>query len=173
MGHERRQVVSEDELRELIPEPLARAREKLHHRLDNVDRDFLAAARLYFVATSDAAGNLVVSPKGDPAGEIVVLDDTTIALPERSGNRRVDGLLNLLQDPHISIEFLVPGRDETLRISGTAVVLADAPYAPQMAVKGRLPLTITEVSIDDVFLHCTKAIMRSQAWVPDSWAVKC
>lgn len=169
MAHVRKQIATEDELRELIPEPLAKVREKLRHRLDNVDRDFLAAARLYFVATSDAAGNLVVSPKGDPAGEILVLDDTTIALPERTGNRRVDGLKNLLQDPHISIEFLVPGRDETLRVSGTAVVLADAPYAAQMKVKGRLPLTITEVSVDDVFLHCTKAIVRSQAWDPDSW----
>lgn len=137
--------------------------------LADVHCAFLAAARLYFVATSDVDGNLDVSPKGDPGGAVLVLDERTVALPDRPGNRRVDGLKNLLQDPHIAVEFVVPGRGDTLRINGTATVLADAEYAPLMAARGRLPVMIIEVAIDEVFFHCSKAFLRSEAWKPETW----
>ncbi|CAM3885665.1 MSMEG_1061 family FMN-dependent PPOX-type flavoprotein [Tsukamurella strandjordii] len=169
MEHVRRQVTTEVELRELIPQPIDRVRDKVRTELTDVHRAFLAASRLYFVGTCDAGGNLDVSPKGDPAGSVLVLDERTVALPDRPGNRRVDGLKNLLQDPHIAVEFVVPGRGDTLRINGTAVVLADAEYAPLMAVQGKLPLMITEVAIDEVFFHCSKAFLRSEAWDPSSW----
>ncbi|ADG77428.1 Pyridoxamine 5'-phosphate oxidase-related FMN-binding protein OS=Tsukamurella paurometabola (strain ATCC 8368 / DSM / CCUG 35730 / CIP 100753 / JCM 10117/ KCTC 9821 / NBRC 16120 / NCIMB 702349 / NCTC 13040) OX=521096 GN=Tpau_0792 PE=4 SV=1 [Tsukamurella paurometabola] len=169
MEHVRRQVSTEAELRELIAEPIDRVRDKVRTELTDVHRCFLAAARLYFVATSDAQGNLDVSPKGDPEGGVLVLDDRTVALPDRPGNRRVDGLKNLLQDPHIAVEFVIPGRGDTLRINGTATVLADAEYAPLMAVQGKPPVMIIEVAIDEVFFHCSKAFLRSQAWDPRSW----
>ncbi|KXO89295.1 MSMEG_1061 family FMN-dependent PPOX-type flavoprotein [Tsukamurella pseudospumae] len=169
MAHERRPVTTEAELRAVVPEPIPRIRDKAKPELHEVHRLFLAAARLYFVATSGAAGDLDVSPKGDPAGGVLILDDRTIALPDRPGNRRVDGLRNLLQDPHVALEFVIPGRGDTLRINGTAVVLADAPYAPMMAVGEKLPQLIVEVAIDEVFFHCSKAFLRSEAWEPSTW----
>lgn len=169
MDHVRRQVTTEAQLRELISEPIDRVRDKVRTELADLHRAFLSASRLYFVATSDGDGNLDVSPKGDPEGAVLVLDERTIALPDRPGNRRVDGLKNLLQDPHIAIEFVIPGRGDTLRINGTATVLADAQYAPRMAAQGKLPVMITEVAIDEVFFHCSKAFLRSEAWKPETW----
>ena len=169
MGHVRTPVTTIEELRAVVPEPIARIRDKARPELHEVHRLFLAAARLYFVATSGAGGDLDVSPKGDPAGAVLVLDDRTLALPDRPGNRRVDGLRNLLQDPHIAIEFFIPGRGDTLRVNGTAAVLADAPYAPRMAVGEKLPQLIVEVAIDEVFFHCSKAFLRSEAWEPSTW----
>lgn len=171
MDHVRRRVTTEAQLRELIAEPIDRVRDKVVTELADIHRAFLAASRLYFVATSNAGGDLDVSPKGDPAEAVTVLDGRTIALPDRPGNRRLDGLKNLLQNPHIAIEFVIPGRGETLRINGTATVLADAEYAPLMAVQGTLPLMITEVAIDEVFFHCSKAFLRSEAWDPSTWAM--
>lgn len=171
MAHERRPVTTEDQLRELIAEPIDRVRDKVRSELADVHRSFLAASRLYFVATSSAGGDLDVSPKGDPSGAVVILDERTIALPDRPGNRRVDGLKNLLQNPHIAIEFVIPGRGDTLRVNGTGTVLADAEYAPLMVVQGKPPVMIVEVAIEEVFFHCSKAFLRSQAWEPSSWAM--
>lgn len=169
MAHARRPVTTEAELRAVVPEPIPRIRDKARPELHEVHRLFLAAARLYFVATSGPSG-LDVSPKGDPAGGVLVLDDRTIALPDRPGNRRVDGLRNLLVDPRIALEFVIPGRGDTLRVNGTAAVLADAPYAPRMAVGEKVPQLIVEVAIDEVFFHCSKAFLRSEAWEPSTWA---
>ncbi|CAM3837796.1 MSMEG_1061 family FMN-dependent PPOX-type flavoprotein [Tsukamurella ocularis] len=169
MNHVRTRVTTEAQLRELIAEPIDRVRDKVRPELADVHRSFLAASRLYFVATADGAGNLDVSPKGDPEGAVLVLDERTVALPDRPGNRRLDGLKNLLQNPHIAIEFVVPGRGDTLRINGTATVLADAEYAPRMAAQGKLPVMITEVAIEEVFFHCSKAFLRAQAWDPSTW----
>ncbi|NMD57455.1 MULTISPECIES: MSMEG_1061 family FMN-dependent PPOX-type flavoprotein [Tsukamurella] len=168
MEHVRRPVTTEAELRAVVPEPIPRIRDKALPELHEVHRLFLAAARLYFVATA-GPGGLDVSPKGDPAGAVLVLDDRTVALPDRPGNRRVDGLRNLLEDPHIAIEFVIPGRGDTLRVNGTATVLADAPYAPRMAVGDRLPQLIVEVAIEEVFFHCSKAFLRSESWDPSTW----
>ncbi len=169
MEHERRVVTTPAEVRALVPEPIDRIRDKARESLEDVHRAFLAAARLYFVATSSAHGDLDVSPKGDPAGSVLVLDDRTIALPDRPGNRRIDGVLNLLQDPHIALEFVIPGRGDTLRVNGTATVLADAEYAPRLAVQGRIPALIIEVRVREVFFHCSKAFLRSAAWEPSTW----
>ncbi|MFT4042357.1 MAG: pyridoxamine 5'-phosphate oxidase family protein [Gordonia sp. (in: high G+C Gram-positive bacteria)] len=169
MGHHRIEVTTLDALRAIVPDPVPRIRDKVRGELADIHVEWLGAARLYFVATSDAHGNLDVSPKGDPAGTVVVLDPHTIALPDRPGNRRVDGFRNLLEDNHIAVEFLVPGRGDTLRINGTATILADAPYAERMAVDGQLPQLVTEIAIDEVFFHRSKAFLRSQAWDPQEW----
>ena len=124
---------------------------------------------LGFVATTDAQGRVDVSPKGDPPGFVHVLDDTTIAIPERPGNKRVDGYLNLLERPHVGTLFIIPGRGDTLRINGTARVLADAEYFDTMTVVGKRPILALEIDIEEVFFHCAKAFLRSDAWKPESW----
>lgn len=149
--------------------PLQRVLDKDRQALAAEHRDWLAASPFCLVATSDASGKLDVSPKGDPAGFALVLDDTTIAIPERPGNRRADGFVNILQNPQVGLIFLVPGRGDTLRINGRAALLSDAPYADQMIVKGNRPAVILEVAVEQVFFHCAKAFLRSGLWKPDSW----
>ncbi|MWB98347.1 MSMEG_1061 family FMN-dependent PPOX-type flavoprotein [Agromyces seonyuensis] len=163
------QITTRDELESIVGTPNAAARDKERDRLHELDRAWLAASPLYFVATGDARG-LDVSPKGDPAGSVLVLDDRTIALPERPGNRRADGFHNLLTDPRIGLIFVIPGRGDTLRVNGRARILRDAPYAERMLVRGHTPTLVVEVAVEEVFHHCSKAFLRSKAWDPATWA---
>ncbi len=164
------EVRSETELRELLGEPKQRVYDKERTALADVDHDWLAASPFCLIATADADGNCDVSPKGDPAGKLVhVLDDTTIAIPERPGNRRGDGYFNILANPHVGLVFLIPGRGDTLRINGRARLVRDAPFTDELAVKGRRPLLTVVVDIDTIFHHCSKAFLRSRVWQPDTW----
>ena len=97
-----------------------------------------------------------------------VIDDTTIAIPERPGNKRVDGYLNVLQRPHVGTLFLIPGRGDTLRINGRATVLSDADYFDAMSVQGKRPILALEIAVEEVFFHCAKAFLRSDAWKPET-----
>ena len=110
-----------------------------------------------------------MSPKGDPPGFVHVIDDTTIAIPERPGNKRVDGYLNVLQRPHVGTLFLIPGRGDTLRINGSARILADADYFDAMVVQGKRPILALEIDVEEVFFHCAKAFLRSDTWNPSTW----
>jgi uncharacterized protein len=164
------EIGSAAELRELLGEPSLRAATKERVRLHEKDREWLAASPFCVLATSDAHGNCDASPKGDPAGHLIhVLDDTTIAVPERPGNKRGDGYLNVLSNPHVGIISLIPGRTETLRINGRARVLRDAPVFDEMAVKGSRPILALLVEIEQIFFHCPKAFMRSGLWRPETW----
>ncbi|ORA66286.1 pyridoxamine 5'-phosphate oxidase [Mycolicibacterium elephantis] len=165
----RREVGTIEELGAIVGEPDVYVANKVKDRLSPVQRDWLAHSPLCFVATTDARGRVDVSPKGDPPGFIHVLDDTTIAIPERPGNKRVDGYRNVLQNPHVGTLFLIPGRGDTLRVNGTARILSDADYFDALAIKGRRPLLALEVSIEEVFFHCAKAFLRSDAWDPSTW----
>jgi PPOX class probable FMN-dependent enzyme len=138
-------------------------------RLSDAQQDWLRHSPLGFVATSDAEGRVDVSPKGDPPGFVHIIDDATIAIPERPGNKRVDGYLNVLQRPRIGTLFLIPGRGETLRINGTARIMADAEYFDALVVDGKRPLLALEISVEEVFFHCAKAFLRSDAWKPQTW----
>jgi PPOX class probable FMN-dependent enzyme len=162
-------VTRADELEAIIGTPERRVAEKTRDRLHAVDREWLAAASLAFIATADEHGRLDVSPKGDPAGFARVLDDTTIAIPERPGNRRADGFRNILRNPHVGLIFVVPGRGDTLRINGRATIVRDAPFLDDMVVKRHRPALALVVDIDEVFFHCSKAFLRSRAWHPDEW----
>lgn len=165
----RTEITTEEGLRDILGTPLQRVLDKDRQTLAPEHREWLAASPLCLVATADASGRLDVSPKGDPAGFALVLDDATLAIPERPGNRRADGFVNILQNPYVGLIFLVPGRGDTLRINGRATLLADAPYADQMVVKGNRPAVILEVAVEQVFFHCAKAFLRSQLWQPESW----
>jgi uncharacterized protein len=162
-------VTSEADLRELIGTPAPRTRDKARPTLHQLDRDWLARSPFCLIATSAADGSCDVSPKGDPAGFTKVLDDTTIAIPDRAGNRRADGFVNLLSNPQIGLIFLVPGRGDTLRINGRARIVSDAPFFDQMVVAGNRPRLAVVVDIVEVFFHCSKAFLRSELWQTQTW----
>jgi PPOX class probable FMN-dependent enzyme len=162
-------ISSEAELRDLLGEPAGRAVTKERARLHERDKEWLAASPFCLIATADAAGNCDVSPKGDPPGFTTVLDDATIALPDRPGNRRADGFRNILANPQVGAIFLVPGRADTLRINGRARLLRDAPFFDDMVVKGHRPQLALVIDIQQVFFHCPKAFMRSSLWKPETW----
>ncbi|MFI0374418.1 pyridoxamine 5'-phosphate oxidase family protein [Actinomadura sp. 1N219] len=162
-------ITSAEELRELLGAPMRVAVEKERVALHERDRDWLAGSPFCLIATSDADGNCDVSPKGDPPGFVHVIDDTTIAVPDRPGNRRADGFLNILANPHVGLLFLIPGRGETLRINGRATLVRDAPFFDDMIVKGHRPALALVVEIDQIFFHCAKALMRSKLWRPETW----
>ncbi|MET9296042.1 pyridoxamine 5'-phosphate oxidase family protein [Streptomyces sp. NPDC003077] len=163
------EITSEAELRELIGEPNAHTANKVRRSLEELDRQWLAHSPFCLVATSDAQGRCDVSPKGDPPGFTLVLNDTTIAIPDRPGNKRVDGFLNILANPHVGLEYLVPGRGDTLRINGRARLLRDAPFFDDMIVQRNRPKVALLVEIEEVFYHCSKAFLRSSLWQPESW----
>jgi PPOX class probable FMN-dependent enzyme len=158
------------ELEQLVGVPIERVAHKSRAALDELDRRWLAASPLCLVATAGADGSCDVSPKGDPPGFAHVLDDRTIALPDRPGNRRVDGLRNVLENPHVGLVFLVPGRGDTLRINGSAELLRDAPFFDELVVKGHRPRLALVVRVEEVFYHCSKAFLRSALWDPETWA---
>jgi PPOX class probable FMN-dependent enzyme len=163
------EVTTEAGLRELLGDPAPRVAAKDRPSLDDYDRQWLAHSPFCLVATSSADGTCDVSPKGDPPGFTLVIDDTTIAIPERPGNRRADGFHNILSNPHIGLIYLVPGRTDTLRINGKATLVRDAPFFDQLTVKGHRPVLAVVVQIEQIFYHCSKAFLRSDLWQPSSW----
>ncbi|HEY0618080.1 MAG TPA: pyridoxamine 5'-phosphate oxidase family protein [Kribbella sp.] len=163
------EITSYDELREVVPQPLQHAADKTRKELHELDRQWLAESRFCLIATSAADGSCDVSPKGDPAGFTKVLDDTTIAIPERAGNRRIDGFTNIISNPHVGLIYLLPGRGDTLRINGRARIVRDAPFFDDMVVKGSRPQLALLVEIEEIFHHCSKAFLRSKVWKPETW----
>jgi len=164
------EITTVDDLVGLLGEPIQRVKDKVRPALLPVDRDWLASTPFCVLATASASGACDVSPKGDPAGQLVhVIDDRTIALAERPGNRRADGYRNILENPQVGLNFLIPGRGDTLRVNGRARLVSDAPFFDEMVVKGHRPLLAIVVDIDEVFFHCAKAFLRSQLWKPDTW----
>jgi hypothetical protein len=170
MDVEYTEIGSAAELRELLGEPSQSALTRDRPRLLELDRQWLAASPFCVLATADTRGNNAATLKGDPAGHLVhVLDDSTIAVPERPGNRRADGLFNALSNPHVAIISIIPGRNSALFINGRARVLRDAPFFDAMAVRGKRPILALLVEIEKVFSNCPKALMRSGIWQPETW----
>src|SRR3954466_8891216 len=159
-----------DTLAALVGEPTEASRGKVRTALLDVDVQWLEASPLCVIATADATGECDASPKGDPAGSLVhVIDDTTIAIAERPGNKRVDGHRNVVANPHVGINFLIPGRGDTLRINGRARLVSDAPFFDEMVVKGHRPVLALVVEIEEIFFHCAKAFLRAGVWKPETW----
>ncbi|WP_189082989.1 pyridoxamine 5'-phosphate oxidase family protein [Mangrovihabitans endophyticus] len=163
-------IRSVEELREALGgDPGVRAATKERTRLHPRDREWLARSPFCLIATAGADGTCDVSPKGDPPGFVTPLDDATVAIPERPGNKRADGYRNILGNPHVGLISLIPGRTETLRINGRARLVSDAPYFDDMTVKGHRPVIVIILEIEQIFFHCPKAFMRSGLWKPDTW----
>lgn len=156
-------VTDEAALRTLHPAALSRATDKVLSALDRHCRDIIALSPFCVIATQ-GPGGADVSPRGDPPGFVRVLDDRTLLLPDRIGNNRLDGMANLLTNPALGMLFLVPGMNETLRINGSARITDDARLLADSAVDGRAPRVGLVVAVEEAFLHCGKALVRSRLW---------
>lgn len=164
------EITSIEQLEAVVGMPSARAAAKERPALTEIDRAWLAASPFCVLATADAEGRCDASPKGDPAGQLVhVLDDRTIALAERPGNKRVDGYRNVIANPHVGLNFVIPGRADTLRINGRARLVSDAPFFDDLVVRDRRPILALVVEIETIYFHCGKAFMRSRLWEPETW----
>jgi hypothetical protein len=162
-------ITEEKDLRALLGTPSDVALKKQIAALDDHCRALIAHAPFMLLATAGADGRCDVSPKGDPAGFVHVLDDTHLAIPDRPGNKRLDGMRNILANPHVGLLFLVPARGETLRVNGRACVTRDPDLLAAMAVDGKVPALAIGVEVEEVFLHCAKAFKRSGLWEPARW----
>lgn len=162
-------VSTREQLRTILKEPSALVRRKTLARLDRHCKAFIARSPFVLVSSSDKNGNMDISPKGDPQGFVRVLDNKTLAIPDRLGNNRADSMENLLQNPKIGLIFLIPGKSETLRVSGRAVIVRDAELRKAMAIKNRSPELAIVVEVEEAFFHCSKCVIRSKLWQPEHW----
>ncbi|MFI6848135.1 pyridoxamine 5'-phosphate oxidase family protein [Kitasatospora sp. NBC_00085] len=159
-------------LREIYEHPSDHARRKQVDRIHEVARQLIACSSLVFVASADAAGRCDVSPRGGPAGLVSVLDEHTLAIPDATGNKRLDTLHNIIETGQVGLIFVVPGRDTTLRVNGRACVSTDPRLLEQLTAVGKPPRSAIVVAVDEVYAHCPKALLRGSAWKPENWLAK-
>jgi PPOX class probable FMN-dependent enzyme len=161
-----RAITDEDELREIIGSPTPLVAAKISDRLNDLTRQFIERSPFVCVATATPEGGLDVSPRGDPAGFVRILDERTLLLPDRPGNRIADTLTNLLADPRIALLFLIPGVGDTFRVNGRASIVDDPELLAPSSVGGKPPRLAILVAIDEAFTQCSKALVRSDLWNP-------
>lgn len=152
------------DLAALYPEPSPLAKAKQIDHLDKHCRRFIELSPFLCLATSNAQGKSDVTPRGDPPGFVKVLDDNTLAIPDRPGNNRIDSLRNLSEQPQVGLLFMIPGIEETLRVNGPATLSQDPALLQSMAVDGKPPKLAIVVRVEEAFLHCAKAFKRSKLW---------
>jgi PPOX class probable FMN-dependent enzyme len=163
-------VTSVESLRGIVGgEPSEVARRKELPALDSHARSFIAHSPFLLLGTSDAAGRCDVSPKGDAPGFVRVLDDHHLVIPDRPGNKRLDGMRNILSNPHVGLIFLVPGNDFTLRVNGRAAITRDPELLATLQAQGKTPLLGIGVEVEEVFLHCARSFRRGRLWDPAGW----
>jgi PPOX class probable FMN-dependent enzyme len=165
----RNMVTTEAELRELMGTPSAGAVAKDIGVLDAHCRAFIARSPFVLVATAGTDGRCDVSPKGDAAGFALVVDDRHLVIPDRPGNKRLDGMRNVLQNPHVGLIFLLPGVEETLRVNGRAWIVRDPDLLARCEARGKVPPLGLGVEVEEAFIHCAKAFKRSGLWEPAAW----
>lgn len=157
-------IQTEAELRDILGYAGEAAQNKVIPEIDEICRAFIEKSPFILLGSMDASGNMDVSPKGDPAGFVQVMDRHTLLIPDRPGNRRGDTLSNLIQNPNIGLLFLVPGRSETLRVNGTAQIVRDDDVRERFLMKGKAPIFVIAVTVKEAFFHCTKCVVRSGLW---------
>ncbi|MGH2615801.1 MAG: pyridoxamine 5'-phosphate oxidase family protein [Thermomicrobiales bacterium] len=162
-------VTSLDVVRDVIGAPSELALRKELSSLDAHCRAFIAQSPFVLVGTAGASGRCDVSPRGDAPGFVLVLDEKTLVIPDRPGNRRVDSFQNIIENPHVGLLFIVPGVEETLRLNGRALLVRDPDLLERMSAQGKIPTLGIAVEVEEVFLHCAKAFRRSHLWQSDTW----
>lgn len=169
--HPAARELTEAEIREVIPAPKPDGfvmRKSLDH-LEQHSRRFVELSPMLFIATAGADGRCDSSPRGDQPGFVKILDDRTLLLPDRKGNRRIDTMINIVSNPHVGLLFVVPGTAETLRINGRATITSDEGLLALCEVEGKRPNLAIVVEVEEVFMHCARAFNRSRLWQTDTW----
>ncbi len=162
-------VKTQAELMSLFVEMHPSQVNKVVDRLDDHLCAWIARTTFVSIASCDAKGHMDVSPKGDPAGFIKVLDDKTLVVPDRIGNQRADTFLNVLENPRVGMMLVVPKRKEVVRINGTAVIVRDPELLDMTVLNGHRPDLALLVRVEEAFFHCGKAMIRSAMWQPEKW----
>jgi len=158
---------NEKELRSIFAAPEGLSIQKARSTLDRHSRHFISLSPFLVIATSNANGKADVSPRGDPPGFVHVVDDRTFLIPDRPGNNRLDSMVNITENPNVACLFFIPGFEDTLRVAGRAVVTSDASLLKHCLADGKQPKAGILVTVDEVFLHCAKALKRSKLWLDD------
>lgn len=162
-------ITSRAAFRALVGETGPRPAQKTIDHIDPLCARFIAAAPFVVLGTYGADGMPDLSPKGDPAGFVAVLDEKTLALPDRPGNIRYDSYENLFQNPGVALIFIIPGHKDTLRVAGTGQITRDPDLCTRLAVNGRPAEFVLRITVQEAFLHCSKSMVRSRLWQPDAW----
>ncbi|MBZ9679492.1 pyridoxamine 5'-phosphate oxidase family protein [Mesorhizobium sp. ESP6-5] len=164
-------VTTQEDLRTIYktPRPTDGSIRKELKALDAHCRSFIGKSPFVLIGSSDGEGNADVTPKGDKPGFAAILDENTIAIPDRPGNNRLDTLENIIRNPSVGLLFLIPGMNETLRVNGDARITVDATLRERLAVDGKEPQSVIVIVVKAAYMHCAKAFMRSDLWKPDSW----
>lgn len=161
-----RTIEDESKLRAIIGDPAAIVCSKVVDRLNPLTRQFIEASPFVCLATSDVAGMCDVSPRGDPVGFVRILDDRTLLLPERPGNRIADSLRNILVNPHVGLLFVIPGVGDSFRVNGKATLTDDEALLAPSTLEGKVPKLGILVDIEEAYTQCSKAFLRSHLWDP-------
>ncbi len=161
-------IASQAELRRTYREPAPRAQQKVLDHIDRHARDFIALSPFCVVSSLGADGRQDTSPRGDPPGFVAVLDERTLLIPDRPGNNQVDSLQNVIAHPEVGLLFLVPGMNETLRVSGTAEIVTDEALLAPLSIGRRAPLSGLRITVEEAFLHCGRSLIRSRLWEPEA-----
>lgn len=165
-------IRDEASLRSLLGEPTPVVRSKLSDRLNELTRQFVERSPFLCLATSAPDGTCDVSPRGDPSGFVRILDEKTLLLPERPGNRLADSLGNILRNPHVALLFVIPGIGDTFRVNGRATIVTDPELLAPCAVEGKTPRLGLRIEIEEAYTHCSKAVLRASLWDPDRYAAR-
>jgi uncharacterized protein len=165
-------ITTRERLREINKHPSHLVSNKAIDHIDDLCRRFITASSFVVVASRGEDGRLDLSPKGDPAGFVAVLDENTLAIPDRLGNNRLDTFENLLVNPEVGLCFIIPGHGDTLRVSGKGKIVRDAHLQRRLAVNEKVPHLVLVVTVEEAFLHCPKCMIRSGLWKPDQWPDK-
>src|SRR4051794_16177078 len=169
MGSFEEIITTRERLRELNRNPSHLVSNKSIDHIDDICRRFIEASPFVVVASRGKDNRLDLSPKGDPAGFVAVLDEKTLAIPDRLGNNRLDTFENLLVNPQLGLCFVIPGHGDTLRVSGTGIIVRDTELQARLAVNGKPPNLVLVVNVEEAFLHCPKCVIRSGLWKSERW----
>ncbi|WP_247232578.1 MSMEG_1061 family FMN-dependent PPOX-type flavoprotein [Telluribacter sp. SYSU D00476] len=165
-------IASREELHSLLGVPSETVRNKVIHFIDKHCQEFISKSPMLFVATSDSSGHCDVSPRGDKAGFVLVLDEKRLVIPERPGNKRFDTLGNIIDNPQVGLIFIIPGLEETLRINGRAKVIKDKGIMELLESNGNIPTVGIGIDVEECYIHCAKSFKRSLLWDPFNWLEK-
>lgn len=161
---------SEEELVDLVGTPSPLMADKETPYVTPLVQEFIEQSPYFLLATASEDGSCDCTPRGDPAGSLVTfLDEKTLVFADRKGNRRIDSMRNILENPHVGMLFLIPGTDETVRVNGKAKISTDPELCQRLSVSGKPATLVVIVLIEEVFTHCARSILRSKIWEPDTW----
>ncbi|WP_242144651.1 MULTISPECIES: pyridoxamine 5'-phosphate oxidase family protein [unclassified Bacillus cereus group] len=165
-------ILTKEELRQILGQPSERALKKVISSLDHHCLDFLSKSPFLVLSTANQFGECDASPRGDAPGFVYVVNENKIIIPERPGNRRIDSILNIISNPQVGLIFFIPGLGESLRINGRASITNDEAILKEMKANGRTPLLGIVVEVEECYVHCAKAFIRSKMWDTESWLEK-